>query len=61
MIPNLSSSDREMAPLQAISDRATSARWPALGWGVLVPVVLVGNVALAIIAWYAVEFSLKLF
>ena len=61
MIPNLSSSDREVALLEPISDRAMSARWPSPNWGVLVPVVLMGNVAVAIVAWYAVEFTLKLF
>ena len=45
----------------AFSDRAKPARWPALSWSVLGPVVLVGNVALAIVAWYAVELTLKLF
>ena len=45
----------------AFPDRAKPARWPALSWSVLGPVVLVGNVALAIVAWYAVELTLKLF
>ena len=45
----------------AFSDRAKPARWPALSWSVLGPVVLVGNVALAIVAWHAVELTMKLF
>ena len=61
MIPNLSSGDRVAAPFEAFSDRAGPTPWSALSWGVLVPVVLVGNVALAIVAWYAVEFTMKLF
>ena len=61
MIPNPSSGDREVALFEAISDRAQPARWTSLNWGVLVPVVLMGNVAVAIVAWYAVEFALKLF
>jgi hypothetical protein len=61
MIPNLSQGDREVALFEAVSDRAKPARWFALSWGVLVPAVLVGNVALAVVAWYAVEFTLKLF
>jgi hypothetical protein len=61
MILNPSSGDREVALFEAISDRAKPARRSALSWGVLVPVVLAGDVALAIVAWYAVEFTLKLF
>jgi hypothetical protein len=61
MIPNLSSGDREVTLSEVVSNRAKPARWSALSWGVLVPAVLVGNVALAIVAWYAVEFTLKLF
>ena len=45
----------------AFSDRAKPARWPALSWSVLGPVVLVGNVALAIVAWYAVELIMRVF
>jgi hypothetical protein len=47
----------------AFSDRAkpARARWPALSWSVLGPVVLVGNVALAIVAWYAVELIMRVF
>jgi hypothetical protein len=58
MIPNLSSGDREVALFEAISDRAKPVRRPSLG--VLVPVVLMGNAAMAIVAWYAVKFALKL-
>jgi len=35
--------------------------WSPLSWGVIVPVALVGNVALAVVAWCAVEFTMKLF
>jgi hypothetical protein len=45
----------------AFSDGAKPARWPALSWSVLGPVVLVGNVALAIVAWYAVELIMRVF
>ena len=45
----------------AFSDRAKPARGPALSWSVLGPVVLVGNVALAIVAWYAVELIMRVF
>jgi hypothetical protein len=48
------------ATLFEISD-ARPAPWSALSWGVFVPVALVGNVALAIVAWCAVEFTMKLF
>jgi hypothetical protein len=61
MIPNLSLGDREVALFETLSDRASPAPWSTIGWGVLVPVVLVGNVALAIVAWYAVELTMKLF
>ena len=37
------------------------APWSVLSWGVFVPAVFVGNVALAIVAWYAVEFTMTLF
>ena len=61
LIPNLSSRGREVALFAAFSDRTKSVHWSALNWSVVVPVLLVGNVALAIVAWYAVEFTLKLF
>jgi hypothetical protein len=61
MIPNRSSRDREVALFEAFSGNARPALWSALSWGVLVPVVFVGNVALAIVTWYAVEFTMKLF
>jgi hypothetical protein len=48
------------ATLFEISD-ARPAPWCALNWGVFVPVALAGNVALAIVAWCAVEFTMKLF
>jgi len=56
MIPNLSSRDREAALFQ-ISDAARPA---PLNWGVLVPAVFVGNVVLAIFAWFVVEWAMKL-
>ena len=58
MIPNLLSGGREVALFEAFSDGAKPA---ALRWGILVPVALVGNVALAIVAWYGVELAMKLF
>ena len=61
MIPNLFSGRREVALFEAFSDRAKPDPWSALSWGVLVPVALVGNVALAIVAWYGVELIMKLF
>jgi hypothetical protein len=61
MIPNLSSGGREVALFEALSDKTKPVRWPALSWSVLVPVVLVGNIALAIVAWYGVELIMKLF
>jgi hypothetical protein len=57
MIPNLLSGDS----LFEVFDRTQPAGRPPLSWRVLVPVVLVGNVALAIIAWFAVELAMKLF
>jgi hypothetical protein len=59
--PHRSSRDREATLFEAFFDRARPAPWSALSWGVLVPVMFVGNVALAIVAWYAVEFTMKLF
>jgi hypothetical protein len=35
--------------------------WSTLGWGVFVPAVFVGNVVLAIFAWYFVEWAVMLF
>jgi hypothetical protein len=40
------------ATLFEISD-ARPAPWSALSWGVFVPVALVSNVALAIVAWFS--------
>jgi hypothetical protein len=57
MIPNLS----RKGAFQAISDGAKPDPWSALRWGILVPVAVVGNVALAIIAWYVVKLTMKLF
>ena len=56
MIPDLSSRDREAALFQT-SEAATPAR---LSWGVIVPAVFVGNVVLAIFAWFVVEWATKL-
>ena len=61
MIPNLLSGGREVALFEAFSHGAKPDPWSALRWGVLVPVALVGNVALAIVAWYGVELAMKLF
>jgi hypothetical protein len=52
MISNLILRGREPLP---------AAPWSVLSWGVLLPAVFVGNVALAIVAWYAVEFTMTLF
>jgi hypothetical protein len=42
-------------------DPSPAAPWSVLSWGVFLPAVFVGNVALAIVAWYAVEFTVTLF
>jgi hypothetical protein len=52
MISNLILRGREPLP---------AAPWSVLSWGVLLPAVFIGNVALAIVAWYAVEFTMTLF
>jgi hypothetical protein len=52
MISNLILRGREPSPAVA---------WSVLSWGVFLPALFVGNVALAIVAWYAVEFTMTLF
>jgi hypothetical protein len=52
MISNLILRSRELSP---------AAPWSVLSWGVFLPVFFVGNVALAVVAWYAVELTMKLF
>jgi hypothetical protein len=56
MIPDLSSRDREAVLVQT----SDVARPVPLSWGVLVPAVFVGNVVLAIFAWFVVEWAMKL-
>jgi hypothetical protein len=58
MISNLSLRAREVVQT---SDAAGLAPWTALGWGVFVPAVFVGNVVLAIFAWFVVEWARALF
>jgi hypothetical protein len=55
MISNLSLRARE------VSDAAGLAPWSALSWGVFVPAVFLGNVVLAIFAWFVVEWAMTLF
>jgi hypothetical protein len=52
MISNLILRSHELSP---------AAPWSVLGWGVFLPAVFAGNIALAIVAWYAVEFTTTLF
>jgi hypothetical protein len=59
MISNLSPRDREAALFQT-SDAARAPPWSTLSWGVFVPAVFVGNVVLAIFAWFVVEWITKL-
>jgi hypothetical protein len=59
MISNLSSRDRGGA-LFRTSYSARPAPWSGLSWGVFVPAVFVGNVVLAIFAWFVVEWAMKL-
>jgi hypothetical protein len=55
MISNLSLRAREG------SDTAGLAPWSVLiSWGVFVPAVFVGNVVLAIFAWFVVEWAMTL-
>jgi hypothetical protein len=54
MISNLSLRARD------VSDAAGPAPWSALSWGVFVPAVFVGNVVLAIFAWFVVEWTMTL-
>jgi hypothetical protein len=58
MISNVSSRDRG-ARLQT-SDATRPALWSVLTWGVFVPAVFVGNVVLAIFAWFIVEWTMRL-
>src|SRR5271167_4512390 len=53
MISGLILRSREPSPYEKC-DLARAAPWSVLSWGVFLPVVFVGNVALAIVAWYAV-------
>jgi hypothetical protein len=59
MISNLLR-DRKAAALFQTSDAATPTPWSALSWGVFVPAIFVGNVVLAILAWFVVEWAMKL-
>ena len=61
MILNLLWGGREVALFEAFSDGAKPDPWSALRWGILVTVAVVGNVALAIVAWYGVDLAMKLF
>jgi hypothetical protein len=52
------SRDREEALFQTADE--STAPWSAPSWGLFVPGVFVGNVVLAILAWFVVEWTLKL-
>jgi hypothetical protein len=56
MVSNLSARDREAGLFQTPG----TVKPPNLSWGVLVPAVFVGNVALAIFAWFAVGWAIKM-
>jgi hypothetical protein len=43
-----------------ISDAGKLVPWSVLSWGVFVAAVFVGNVVLAIFAWFVVEWAMKL-
>ena len=43
-----------------ISDPGWLAPWPGLSWRVLIPTALVGNVVVAIFAWFIVALLMKL-
>jgi hypothetical protein len=58
MLSNLSSSPQEAARFR-VAD-APVAAWVALRWGFLVPAVFAGNVVLAVLAWFSVEWMMKL-
>jgi hypothetical protein len=52
---------REKACQMNFADaRVQSAPWSTLSWGVFIPAVFVGNVVLAIFAWFVVEWITKL-
>jgi hypothetical protein len=55
----ISTRNRE-AELFQTSDAARSPPWSTPGRGVLVPAVFVGNVVLAIFAWFVVEWAMRL-
>jgi hypothetical protein len=57
MHSNLSSSPQEAARFR-VADPPV-AGW-ALRWGFLVPAVFAGNVVLAVLAWFIVEWMMKL-
>jgi hypothetical protein len=43
-----------------ISEATRPARWSALGWGALFVAALVGNLVLAIFAWFLVQWTMTL-
>jgi hypothetical protein len=57
MISNLTSRGRKAVQT---FDVARTTPWSTLGWGVFVPAVFLGNVVLAIFAWFVVERAMKL-
>ena len=57
MHSNLSSSPQEAARFR-VADAPVA--WDALRWGFLVPAVFAGNVVLAVLAWFIVEWMMKL-
>jgi hypothetical protein len=52
-------SNRESALFQ-ISEAARRVSPTALSWGTLIPAIFVGNVVLAIFAWFVVEWAMKI-
>jgi hypothetical protein len=58
MLSSLFSRVREEALFQTADE--STAPWSAPSWALFVPGVFVGNVVLAILAWFVVEWTLKL-
>jgi hypothetical protein len=59
MISYLFSGDCEPTLFQ-VADTAWLPAWSTLSWSVFVPAAFVGNVVLAIFAWFVVEWAMKL-
>jgi hypothetical protein len=60
MMSNLMSLFVEDVTLFQTSDAHGLAPWSEISWGVAVPAVLLGNVVVAVLAWFIVELIMNL-